>query len=279
MQNYNDILNGVTDGTKDITVNAITANGAVSFKGTVTLGDATADDITVTGSLASTINIKTTNTYNIGSATLGLAGIYLGTGSTQTARIVSTGTLASSRTYTLLDAGAAANFVLSEGAATINGLKTLVTGMQLGTASATYALSTLVYYQEVGSTTLPTLVWDTGDPTTITVNKYAWSRIGNIVTVTWRAVYSGAGTLCNNVYWALPSTMPLPLSIGNADATFVAYGAGYIHTAAGTLPLSDYIAAIYQVTAGSSYRFYVGSAAATGVSAKGVYATLTYICA
>lgn len=124
MQNYNDILNGVSDGTKDLTINAFTCNGAVSLKGAVTLGDASGDDITVTGSLASTIAIKTTNTYNIGSATLGLAGVYFGTSSTQTARIVATGTLAAARTYTLLDAGAAANFVLSEAAATINGIKT-----------------------------------------------------------------------------------------------------------------------------------------------------------
>ena len=77
----------------------------------------------MTASLASTINIKTTNTYNIGSADLGLAGIYFGTADTDTARIVSAA-LAADRTYTLPDAGAAADFVMTAGTQTIAGAKT-----------------------------------------------------------------------------------------------------------------------------------------------------------
>ena len=124
MQDLNDILNGVTDGTKDLTISALIANGAVSFKGTVGLGDATADDITVTGSLASTISIKTNNAFNIGSATLGLAGVFLGNGGAgATCKLVSA-SHATTRVYTVPDAGAAANVVLSEATATINGAKT-----------------------------------------------------------------------------------------------------------------------------------------------------------
>ncbi len=187
MQNYNDILNGVTDGTKDLTINALTANGAASFKGTVTLGDATGDDITVTGSLASTIPIKTTNTYNIGSATLGLGGAYFGTGSTQTAKIVSTGTLAASRVYTMLDAGADANFFLSEGASTANGVKTFA-GQLIGkgTAAADNAATGYIGEQtdnllSVGN--IPGLTGAYGDVATLNLTAGDWEVSGMCILI------------------------------------------------------------------------------------------------
>ncbi len=236
MQNYNDILNGVTDGTKDLTVNAFTANGAVSFKGTVALGDAAADDITITGSLASTIAIKTTNTYNIGSATLGLAGVYFGTGSTTTARIVATGTIASSRTYTLLDAGAAANFVLSEGAATINGVKTFGdvtdttsaatgaiicaggigvakkiwagTGLLFGQSASTgtgvsVTGSTQAAYEEITHTTTVTNML--ASPPAITFHCV---RVGKLVTITQTATVSAGGSKNNTSDPQLTDVLP-----------------------------------------------------------------------
>jgi hypothetical protein len=90
MQNFTDALNGISDGTKDINVNAITAagaasitgaatvGGALSVTGNVTLGNASSKDVTITGSLASSIPIKTTATYDIGDATHGLRAAYLG---------------------------------------------------------------------------------------------------------------------------------------------------------------------------------------------------------
>ncbi len=202
MQNYNDILNGVTDGTKDLTINALTCNGAVSLKGTVTLGDATADDITVTGSLASTIAIKTTNTYNIGSATLGLAGVYFGTGSTQTARIVATGTLASSRTYTLLDAGAAANVVLSEGTATINGTKTF--GGQLiakGTATNDSAAAGYMgeYFVNNKSTDLTVTTVTSGNA--FDIDSSASVSGGTTISATGIALTAGDWDISGSVYF------------------------------------------------------------------------------
>lgn len=77
-QNFTDIINGVSDGTKDLSISALTVAGTATLNGAVTLGNATGDDVTITGSLASTIPIKTTNSFNIGSATLGLASVYLG---------------------------------------------------------------------------------------------------------------------------------------------------------------------------------------------------------
>jgi len=76
--NFTDLINGATDGTKDYSINALTCAGAATLNGNVTLGNASADDLTINASLASTIPIKTTNTYNIGSSTLGLASIYFG---------------------------------------------------------------------------------------------------------------------------------------------------------------------------------------------------------
>ena len=80
-QNFTDVINGISDGTKDLSISALTVAGNASFSGTVTLGNASSDDLTFTGSLASSIPIKTTNTYNIGSSTLGLASVYLGANS------------------------------------------------------------------------------------------------------------------------------------------------------------------------------------------------------
>jgi hypothetical protein len=87
-QNFTDIINGTSDGTKDLSISALTCAGAVTLNGNVTLGNATADDITITGSLAATIPIKTNNSFDIGSSTLGLAGVYLGSAGGLTTRLI-----------------------------------------------------------------------------------------------------------------------------------------------------------------------------------------------
>ena len=88
--NFADIIAGTSDSTKDFSISALTCAGAATFNGTVTLGNASGDDITFTGSLASSIPIKTHNTYDIGSVTtLGLRAIYMASsGSTKTAKII-----------------------------------------------------------------------------------------------------------------------------------------------------------------------------------------------
>lgn len=75
--NFNDIINSLTDGTKSLTIDALTCAGAATFNGNVTLGNGTPDDITFTGSLASSIPIKTTNSYDFGSSTIGLRSVYI----------------------------------------------------------------------------------------------------------------------------------------------------------------------------------------------------------
>lgn len=92
MQNFNDLVNGTSDGTKDFSINALTVAGTATLNGNVNLGNSSSDDLTVTASLASTIPVKTNTSYDIGSSTLGLRSIYVGGTSTFTTRIMSAAT-------------------------------------------------------------------------------------------------------------------------------------------------------------------------------------------
>ncbi len=192
MQNYNDILNGVTDGTKDLTINAITCNGAASFKGTVALGDAAADDITHTGSLASTIPIKTNNTYDIGSATLGLRKLYLGNGGAGSTCDIVSASHATTREYTIPDCATAANFVMSELAQSINGIKTFNSGIVIGTGNATI----LKYVENTSGST--TWKFDGAGTSAGSASTYSYVISGKICSIimniaNMRATTSGSG--------------------------------------------------------------------------------------
>jgi hypothetical protein len=81
-QNFTDVLDGITDGTKDLTIGLLTANGAASFNADVTLGNATGDDITFTGRVASDIDPKTGATSDLGDATQTWRALYLDNTST-----------------------------------------------------------------------------------------------------------------------------------------------------------------------------------------------------
>lgn len=70
------MINGYTDGTKDLTMSALTANGAFVANGTTTLGNATGDDVVVTGRVAADFDPKTASTYDMGDATQLWKGIY-----------------------------------------------------------------------------------------------------------------------------------------------------------------------------------------------------------
>ncbi len=166
MQNFNDILNGITDGTKDLSISALTCAGAATLNGHVTLGNSSADDITVTGSLASSIPIKTTNTYNIGSSTLGLAGVYLGANS-QTVRLVGSGSMASTWTMTLpTSAGSAGQFLRNEG----SGVTSWYTAADTNRITASYTITDTDGYTKIVATTAPTqLTFSSRSGDTVTV--------------------------------------------------------------------------------------------------------------
>lgn len=89
---FDAIINGLSDTTKDLSINALTLAGALTANGNITLGNASGDTITFTGSLSSSIPIATNTTYNIGSATLGLGGAYIGGTGSFTTKIASAAT-------------------------------------------------------------------------------------------------------------------------------------------------------------------------------------------
>ena len=100
MQNFNDLLNGITDGTKDLSISALTCAGTATLNGHINLGNSSADDLTITASLASTLPIKTTNTYDIGTTTIGLRALYFGANS-QTVNLKGSGSMSATWTMTL----------------------------------------------------------------------------------------------------------------------------------------------------------------------------------
>lgn len=114
MQNLNDLLNGYTDGTKDLSVAAFTAAGTATFNGNVALGNASGDDITVTGSLASSIPVKTDASFDIGSSSLGLRSIYMGRNS-QRLRVIPSASMSESWTLTLPPDDGASGYLMENG--------------------------------------------------------------------------------------------------------------------------------------------------------------------
>lgn len=100
--NFTDIINGLTDGSKDLSISALTLAGNFTANGTTnTIGSASNDDLVVNASLASSIPIKTTNLYNIGSSTVGLLGAYFGSSGGAFTTLVKGGAVGTSYTLTL----------------------------------------------------------------------------------------------------------------------------------------------------------------------------------
>jgi hypothetical protein len=99
--NFTDLINGFSDGTKDFNMNAGTLAGAFTCNGNVTLGNGTGDDITITGSLAATLNIKTTNLFDIGSVTKGLQAAYFGSSGGAFTTKVQGSAVTANKTFTL----------------------------------------------------------------------------------------------------------------------------------------------------------------------------------
>lgn len=119
MQNFNDLLNGITDGTKDLAIAGFTCSGNVSFEGNVTLGNGSVDDLTINASLASSIPVKTNNSFNIGSSTLGLASVYLGSAGGFTTRLVGAATASYTLTFPVTG-GTAGDSIETNGSGTLS---------------------------------------------------------------------------------------------------------------------------------------------------------------
>lgn len=110
--NFTDLINGVSDGTKDLSISALTCAGTATLNGNINLGNSSADDITITGSLASDFPVKTTGTNYIGSATKALLGVYFGNASNSNTVLLKGGVTTSSYTVTLPTAVGAVNTFL-----------------------------------------------------------------------------------------------------------------------------------------------------------------------
>lgn len=98
--NFTDLINGASDGTKDYTINAFTANSTATLLGNMQFGNALSDDIDTQGSFKNNIAVKTTNTYDIGSSTIGWRVLYLGANS-QTVGILGSSSMSATWTLTL----------------------------------------------------------------------------------------------------------------------------------------------------------------------------------
>jgi hypothetical protein len=113
-QNFTDIINGISDGTKDLSISALTCAGTATFNGNVAVGNSSADTLTITAVLSSSIGIGTTYLYDIGSATVGLRSVYLGSADSaaRSTRVIGA-TVASSWTLTLPTTTGTADQILS----------------------------------------------------------------------------------------------------------------------------------------------------------------------
>ncbi len=167
-QNFTDMINGLSDGTKDISVNAGTFAGNVSISGNTTIGNASGDDLTITASLASSIPIKTTNTYDIGTSTIGLRALYFGANS-QTVNIKGSASMSATWTFTLpVSAGTSGYFLKTDGAG-VSSWTNIFTNYVSKSGNYTLVASTddVVIFTAVATATLPTAASITGKKFTI----------------------------------------------------------------------------------------------------------------
>lgn len=115
-QNFTDIINGLSDSTKDLAINALALAGNLTVNGNSTLGNASSDTLTVTASLASTILVGTTNSYDIGSTTSGLRVLYFGANS-KIVGVKASASMSADWTLTLpVTAGTSGYFLKTDGA-------------------------------------------------------------------------------------------------------------------------------------------------------------------
>jgi hypothetical protein len=69
-QNFTDLINGLSDGTKDLSISALTVAGTASLNGAVNIGNATSDDIAVNGYITTALIPKADDSYDLGTAAL-----------------------------------------------------------------------------------------------------------------------------------------------------------------------------------------------------------------
>lgn len=197
-QNFTDLIASLTDGTKSLTIDAITAGGTATLSGSVLLGNGTPDDISFLGSLATSVPIKTTNSFDIGTATLGLASVYLGSsGGAFTTRIKGAA-VGSSYTFTLPLTGGSDGYLMeTNGSGTTTWVPTLNP-----TLAENYSISC-----SVGSSAL-TVTMNGGDGNALSSTNRAKFVFRNATAAT--------GTPVLRVFTSSPSiTVPSTATLGH----------------------------------------------------------------
>lgn len=99
-QNFSDLVNGLSDGTKDLSMNAATFAGTLTANGNVVLGNSSSDTLTVTASLGSHLVPSANVTYDLGSSTLGMKLVYLGGTGAFTVALKASASLGANYTFT-----------------------------------------------------------------------------------------------------------------------------------------------------------------------------------
>ena len=145
-QNFTDIINGTSDGTKDFSISGLTVAGTANLNGNINLGNASADQITFTGSLSSSLPVKTTNSYDVGSSTLGLRTIYLGGGAgSNTTALAASSSLATTWTFTFpTGGGSSGQYLKTNGSGTTSWATP--SASEGGTGLTSYTTGDLLYF-------------------------------------------------------------------------------------------------------------------------------------
>lgn len=157
--NFTDIINGLSDGTKDISVSAITAAGTATLNGHVNLGNSSSDDLTISASLAATVPIKTNTSFDIGSSTKGLQYVYMGASSTYTTRLGSA-TQTASRLYTIPASDADTSFMMKRGTQTNDSASSGDIGEYISSSTTFVTFATTAIYGDLTNISIFPGDWD-----------------------------------------------------------------------------------------------------------------------
>lgn len=190
--NFQKVVDANSDGTISYNIAALTAAGTTTLNGAVILGASSSVDMTFNAALATSIPIKTTNTYDIGSASKGLAGVYVSIGTTYTARIVGASGAAAAYTLTLPNSGGTKGYVMqTDGSGTLSYVPYMTAVNAV--SSANYAFLTTDGYGAA--------LFTTGNsPRTCTLPTAA-SSAGRSIKVS--KVDSGTGKVTIDATWTL----------------------------------------------------------------------------
>jgi hypothetical protein len=160
--NFTDIINGTSDGSKDLNIAALTCAGNVTFNANTTIGNATSDTVTFTARAASDFLPSADSTYDLGSSSLAFAEVHTD----------------------LIVANAATDSVaglVDTNDQTFGGVKTFSDGVDVADVTGGNV---------IGGTYTPTTGTGTSGYSSLSTRTHTYTRIGNIVTVAGEIQYT-----------------------------------------------------------------------------------------